>query len=74
MIKTLVTNREWGKFSHTQVASAVKACLRRTEVAKRLFFISFAVVASFVGQTAHAQNAAWEGSKPSAANGKTVYL
>lgn len=74
MIKTLVTNREWGKFSHTQVASAVKACLRRTEVAKRLFFISFAVVASFVGQTAHAQNAAWEGSTPFAANGKTVYL
>ena len=78
MIKTLVTNREWGKFSHTQVASAVKACLGRTEVAKRLFFISFAVVASFVGQTAHAQKeqpvAAWEGSKPSAANGKTVYL
>lgn len=74
MIKTLVTNREWGKFSHTQVASAVKACLGRTEVAKRLFFISFAVVASFVGQTAHAQNAAWEGSTPSDANGKTVYL
>ena len=78
MIKTLVTNREWGKFSHTQVASAVNACLRRTEVAKRLFFISFAVVASFVGQTAYAQKvqpiAAWEGSTPSAANGKTVYL
>lgn len=74
MIKTLVTNREWGKFSHTQVASAVNACLGRTEVAKRLFFISFAVVASFVGQTAHAQNAAWEGSTPSDANGKTVYL
>ncbi len=74
MIKTLVTNREWGKISHTQVASAVKACLGRTEVAKRLFFISFAVVASFVGQTAHAQNAAWEGSTPSAADGKTVYL
>ena len=74
MIKTLVTNREWGKFSHTQVASAVKACLGRTEVAKRLLFISFAVVASFVGQTAHAQNAAWEGSTPSDANGKTVYL
>ena len=78
MIKTLVTNREWGKFSHTQVASAVKACLRRTEVAKRLLFISFAVVASFVGQTAHAQKvqtiAAWEGSTPSAANGQTVYL
>ena len=78
MIKTLVTNREWGKFSHTQVASAVKACLGRTEVAKRLFFISFAVVASFVGQTAHAQKeqpvAAWKGTTPSAANGKTVYL
>ncbi len=78
MIKTLVTNREWGKFSHTQVASAVKACLGRTEVAKRLLFISFAVVASFVGQTAHAQKvqtiAAWEGSTPSAANGQTVYL
>lgn len=74
MIKTLVTNREWGKFSHTQVASAVKACLGRTEVAKRLLFISFAVVASFLGQTAHAQNAAWEGSTPSAANGQTVYL
>lgn len=78
MIKTLVTNREWGKFSHTQVASAVKACLGRTEVAKRLFFISFAVVASFVGQTAYAQKvqpiAAWEGSTPSAANGKIVYL
>lgn len=74
MIKTLVTNREWGKFSHTQVASAVKACLGRTEVAKRLLFITFAVVASFVGQTAHAQNAAWKGTKPSAANGKTVYL
>ena len=74
MIKTLVTNREWGKFSHTQVASAVKACLGRTEVAKRLLFFTFAVVASFVGQTAHAQNAAWEGSTPSDANGKTVYL
>lgn len=78
MIKTLVTNREWGKFSHTQVASAVKACLGRTEVAKRLFFISFAVVASFVGQTAYAQKvqpvAAWKGTTPSAANGKTVYL
>ena len=74
MIKTLVTNREWGKFSHTQVASAVKACLGRTEVAKRLLFITFAVVASFVGQTAHAQNAAWEGSTPSDADGKTVYL
>lgn len=78
MIKTLVTNREWGKFSHTQVASAVKACLGRTEVAKRLLFITFAVVASFVGQTAHAQKeqpvAAWKGSTPSDANGKTVYL
>lgn len=74
MIKTLVTNREWGKFSHTQVASAVKACLGRTEVAKRLLFFTFAVVASFAFQTAHAQNAAWKGTKPSAANGKTVYL
>lgn len=78
MIKTLVTNREWGKFSHTQVASAVKACLGRTEVAKRLLFITFAVVASFVGQTAHAQKeqpvAAWKGTMPSAANGQTVYL
>ena len=75
MIKTLVTNREWGKFSHTQVASAVKACLGRTEVAKRLLFITFAVVASFVGQTAHAQNAAWEATTtPSAANGQEVYL
>lgn len=78
MIKTLVTNREWGKFSHTQVASAVKACLGRTEVAKRLLFITFAVVASFVGQTAHAQTeqpvAAWKGTTPSDANGKTVYL
>ena len=78
MIKTLVTNREWGKISHTQVASAVKACLGRTEVAKRLLFITFAVVASFVGQTAHAQKeqpvAAWKGTTPSDANGKTVYL
>lgn len=75
MIKTLVTNREWGKFSHTQVASAVKACLGRTEVAKRLLFITFAVVASFVGQTAHAQNAAWDATTtPFAANGKEVYL
>lgn len=78
MIKTLVTNREWGKISHTQVASAVNACLGRTEVAKRLLFITFAVVASFVGQTAYAQKvqpvAAWEGTTPSAANGKTVYL
>ena len=78
MIKTLVTNREWGKFSHTQVASAVNACLRRTEVAKRLLFFTFAVVASFVGQTAHAQKeqpvAAWTGTKPSDAHEKTVYL
>lgn len=79
MIKTLVTNREWGKFSHTQVASAVKTCLGRTEVAKRLLFITFAVVASFVGQTAHAQKeqpiAAWEATTtPSAADGKEVYL
>ena len=78
MIKTLVTNREWGKFSHTQVASAVKACLGRTEVAKRLLFITFAVVASFVGQTAYAQKvqpvAAWKGTTPSDANGQTVYL
>lgn len=74
MIKTLVTNREWGKFSHTQVASAVKACLGRTEVAKRLLFITFAVVASFVGQTAHAQKeqpvAAWTGTTPSDAHEK----
>ena len=78
MIKTLVTNREWGKFSHTQVASAVNACLRRTEVAKRLLFITFAVVASFVGQTAYAQKvqpiAAWTGTTPSDAHEKTVYL
>lgn len=76
MIKTLVTNREWGTtFSLTHVASAVKACLGRTEVAKRLLFITFAVVASFVGQTAHAQNAAWEATTtPSAANGLEVYL
>ena len=79
MIKTLVTNRERGKFSHTQVASAVKACLGRTEVAKRLLFIAFAVVASFVGQTAHAQKeqpvAAWEATTtPSAADGQEVYL
>lgn len=75
---TLVTNRGWGKISHTQVASAVNACLRRTEVAKRLLFITFAVVASFVGQTAHAQKeqpiAAWTGTTPSNADGKTVYL
>lgn len=78
MIKTLVTNREWGKFSHTQVASAVKACLGRTEVAKRLLFIAFAVVASFAGQIAYAQtepsNAPWTGSTPADANGQTVYL
>ena len=76
MIKTLVTNREWGKFSHTQVASAVKACLGRTEVAKRLLFISFAVVASFAFQTAYAQRAFTdkESSSPEAANGQIVYL
>lgn len=76
MIKTLVTNREWGKFSHTQVASAVKACLRRAEVAKRLLFISFAVVASFAFQTAYAQRAFTdkESSSPEAANGQIVYL
>ena len=75
MIKTLVTNQEWGTFSHTHAASALKACLGRTEVAKRLLFITFAVLASFVGQTAHAQNAAWEATTtPSAANGKEVYL
>lgn len=76
MIKTLVTNREWGKFSHTQVASAVKACLGRTEVAKRLLFFTFAVVASFAFQTAYAQRAFTdkESSSPEAANGKTVYL
>lgn len=75
MIKTLVTNRGWGTFSHTQAASAVKACLGRTEVAKRLLIFTFAVVASFVGQTAHAQNAAWEATTtPSAANGQEVYL
>lgn len=75
MIKTLVTNREWGTFSHTHAASALKACLGRAEVAKRLLFITFAVVASFVGQTAHAQNAAWEATTtPSAANGQEVYL
>ena len=75
MIKTLVTNREWGTFPHTHAASALKACLGRTEVTKRLLFITFAVVASFVGQTAHAQNAAWEATTtPSAANGKEVYL
>lgn len=78
MIKTLVTNREWGTFSHTQAASAVKACLGRAEVAKRLLIFTFAVVASFVGQTAHAQKvqtiAAWESTAPADANGKTVYL
>lgn len=76
MIKTLVTNREWGKFSHTQVASAVKACLGRTEVAKRLLFITFAVVASFAFQTAYAQRAFTdkESSSPEAANGQIVYL
>lgn len=76
MIKTLVTNREWGKFSHTQVASAVKACMGRTEVAKRLLFISFAVVASFACQTANAQATAstWTGSTPAQADGQTVYL
>lgn len=31
-------------------------------------------MASFLGQTAYAQNAAWEGTTPSDANGKTVYL
>lgn len=76
MIKTLVTNREWGKISHTQVASAVNACLRRTEVAKRLLFFTFAVVASFAFQTAYAQRAFTdkESSSPEAANGKIVYL
>lgn len=76
MIKTLVTNREWGKFSHTQVASAVKACLGRTEVAKRLLFIAFAATASFACQTANAQAtaSAWTGSAPAQADGQTVYL
>lgn len=75
MIKTLVTNREWGTFSHTQAASAVKACLGRAEVAKRLLIFTFAVVASFVGQTAHAQNAAWDATTtPEKANGQEVYL
>lgn len=76
MIKTLVTNREWGKFSHTQVASAVKACLGRTEVAKRLLFFTFAVVASFAFQTAYAQRAFTdkESSSPEAANDQIVYL
>lgn len=80
MIKTLVTNREWGTtFSLTHVASAVKACLGRTEVTKRLLFIAFAVTASFACQTANAQKvqttAAWETTTtPAAANGKDVYL
>lgn len=79
MIKTLVTNREWGTtFSLTHVASAVKACLGRTEVTKRLLFIAFAVTASFACQMANAQKvqttAAWETTTPSAANGKEVYL
>ena len=78
MIKTLVTNREWGTFSHTHAASALKACLGRAEVAKRLLIFTFAVVASFVGLTAHAQKvqtiAAWESTAPADANGKTVYL
>lgn len=80
MIKTLVTNREWGTtFSLTHVASAVKACLGRTEVTKRLLFIAFAVTASFACQTANAQKvqttAAWEtATTPASANGKEVYL
>ena len=77
MIKTLVTNRVWGTtFSLTHVASAVKACLGRTEVTKRLLFIAFAVTASFACQTANAQAtaSAWTGSTPAQANGKTVYL
>lgn len=79
MIKTLVTNREWGTtFSLTHVASALKACLGRAEVARRLLFITFAVVASFVGQTAYAQKvqpiAAWESTTPADAKGQTVYL
>lgn len=79
MIKTLVTNREWGTtFSLTHVASAVKACLGRTEVTKRLLFIAFAVTASFACQTANAQKvqtiAAWEGTTPADANNQTVYL
>lgn len=79
MIKTLVTNREWGTFSHTHAASALKACLGRAEVAKRLLFIAFAVVASFAGQTAYAQKvqtiAAWETTTtPEKANGQEVYL
>lgn len=77
MIKTLVTNREWGTtFSLTHVASAVKACLGRTEVTKRLLFIAFAVTSSFACQTANAQAtaSAWTGSKPAQADGKTVYL
>lgn len=79
MIKTLVTNREWGTtFSLTHVASAVKACLGRTEVTKRLLFIAFAVTASFACQTANAQKVqtivAWEGTTPADANNQTVYL
>lgn len=80
MIKTLVTNREWGTtFSLTHVASAVKACLGRTEVTKRLLFIAFAVTASFACQTANAQKvqttAAWETTTtPATANGQEVYL
>ena len=78
MIKTLVTNREWGTFSHTHAVSALKACLGRAEVAKRLLIFTFAVVASFAGQTAYAQKvqpiAAWESTTPADANGKTVYL
>lgn len=77
MIKTLVTNREWGTtFSLTHVASAVKACLGRTEVTKRLLFIAFAVTASFACQTANAQAtaSAWTGSTPAQADGQTVYL
>lgn len=80
MIKTLVTNREWGTtFSLTHVASAVKACLGRAEVTKRLLFIAFAVTASFACQTANAQKvqttAAWEtATTPATANGQEVYL
>lgn len=76
MIKTLVTNREWGKISHTQVASAVNACLGRIEVTKRLLFIAFAATASFACQTANAQAtaSAWTGSAPAQADGQTVYL
>lgn len=76
MIKTLVTNREWGTFSHTHAASALKACLGRAEVAKRLLIFTFAVVASFACQTANAQATAstWTGSTPAQADGQTVYL